>query len=396
MVDNSVEFYSQRGNILSLEIDDKIIWVDPQTLKPHPKNSNKHPEEQIVRLSNIIKYQGWRQPIVVSKRSDFIVAGHGRLEAAKKLGLTKVPVSLQHFDDETQELAHMVADNAIALWAELDMESIKEQIPDFSEGFDLELLGLESLDDLLPKEDPYADKDADSVSEVVEPKAKLGQIYKLGEHRLMCGDSTSIDAVEKLMGGAKADMVFTDPPYGMDLDTDYSKMPGTSTKYKKVKGDDVKYDCSVLINLVPAKQYYIWGADYFFDTIPNFFEGSIIVWTKRQSENENKVFGSAFELCWSYPKQKKVIWFERGINQSDERLGEHPTQKPTSLTTRALEKHPEHKNVVDLFGGSGSTLIACEKTNRKCYMMELDPHYVDVIIARWEQFTGKKAELIDG
>lgn len=130
---------------MSLELDDKITWVDISTLKPHPKNTNKHPEEQISRLANIIKYQGWRQPIVVSKRSDFIVAGHGRLEAAKKLGLNKVPVSFQHFDDETQELAHMTADNAIALWADLDIDKIKEQLPDLSEGFDFDLLGVQDL-----------------------------------------------------------------------------------------------------------------------------------------------------------------------------------------------------------------------------------------------------------
>lgn len=146
-------------------MDDKIIWVDPLTLKPHPKNSNKHPEEQIVRLSNIIKYQGWRQPIVVSKRSDFIVAGHGRLEAAKKLGLTKVPISFQHFDDETQELAHMVADNAIALWAELDVDAIKEQIPDFSDGFDLELLGVQDLKIEVPDFSAGTEDDQDQLDQ---------------------------------------------------------------------------------------------------------------------------------------------------------------------------------------------------------------------------------------
>lgn len=135
---------------MSLQLDDSIKWVDPKSLKPHPKNSNKHPKEQIERLANIIKYQGWRQPIIVSKRSDFIVAGHGRLEAALSLGMTTVPVSFQHFDDETQELAHMVADNAIALWAELDMDSIKEQIPDFTDGFDLDLLGVQNLETETP------------------------------------------------------------------------------------------------------------------------------------------------------------------------------------------------------------------------------------------------------
>lgn len=130
---------------MSLELDDNIVWADASSLKPHPKNSNRHSQEQIERLSNIIKYQGWRQPIVVSKRSDFIVAGHGRLLAARALGLDKVPVSFQHFADETQELAYMISDNAIAAWATLDTEMIKNQLPDLSDGFDFDLLGLKKF-----------------------------------------------------------------------------------------------------------------------------------------------------------------------------------------------------------------------------------------------------------
>jgi DNA modification methylase len=194
------------------------------------------------------------------------------------------------------------------------------------------------------------------------------------------------------MDGKKADMVFTDPPYGMNLDTDYSKMPGTSTKYKKVIGDDADFDISFIFSLLPSPIYYIWGAEYLYDTIPNFKQGSLVVWAKRQSAEENKVFGSAYELCWVFPKIKKEIWFVRAINQSSERLGAHPTQKPTELTTRAVTDRTEEGNIIaDLFLGSGSTLIAAEKTGRICYGMELDPKYVDVILKRWEDYTGKVA-----
>lgn len=404
---------------MSLELDDKITWVDISTLKPHPKNTNKHPEEQISRLANIIKYQGWRQPIVVSKRSDFIVAGHGRLEAAKKLGLNKVPVSFQHFDDETQELAHMTADNAIALWADLDIDKIKEQLPDFSEGFDLELLGIENMEDILPKEDLYADKDADAIPEVVEPKAKLGQIYKLGEHRLMCGDSTDKATVEKLMNGERADMVFTSPPYNIakngfeekgkyDNDNDdkesFRKFLNesisvwrTQSKYQffnlqfvsNNKVDIIKWlndQCDYLVDFIacakdttlPAMEKNILNAD--FEMVYVFGESN----RTRHIKIGREFRGTVSNLVQMKRNHKKVTESHRaGFDVS------FPLQFIESMTAEGII-------VADPFGGTGTTIIACEKTNRKCFMMELDPHYVDVIIARWEQFTGKKAELIDG
>jgi DNA modification methylase len=213
----------------------------------------------------------------------------------------------------------------------------------------------------------------------------------------MCGDSTSIDAVDKLMNGQKADMVFTDPPYGMRLNTDYSKMGATKTKYREVIGDHQDFNAQEIFGVIQSPIYYLWGADYYSDTIPLYKDGSYFVWSKAQSESENSVFGSRFELCWRYPKRKKEVWFVRGINQSSERLGKHPTQKPTQLTIRALELETKPKAiVVDLFGGSGSTLIGCEKINRHARLMELDPKYCDVIVKRWEDFTGKKAELLNG
>lgn len=365
--------------------------VELHKLQPNPRNPNKHPDRQIELLAKIIDYQGQRAPIVVSKLSGFITKGHGRLMALQKLGWESAAVDYQDYESEAQEYADLIADNKIAELAKHDDLQMIEDLKTLDID-DFELLGMDDFN--LPMDaDEAKDAIEDDVPTDVETRCKEGDLWILGEHRLLCGDATNIQHVEKLMNGEKADMVFTDPPYGMNLDTDYSKMPGTSSKYKKVEGDNEKYDCGALMTLVEAKQYYIWGADYFFDTIPKFFEGSIIVWTKRQSEIENKVFGSAFELCWSYPKQKKVVWFERGINQSSERLGEHPTQKPIALTTRTLEKHKDYKNIVDLFGGSGSTLIACEKTNRKCYMMELDPHYCDVILKRWEAYSDKVATL---
>ena len=264
------------------------------------------------------------------------------------------------------------------------------------EGFDLTLTGFgdEELEGLLEKENTGLTDD-DAVPEVPDnPVSKLGDIWELGNHRVMCGDSTSIDTVDLLMNGQKADMVFTDPPYGMRLDTDYSKMGTTTTKYKQIIGDDNDFNAEVIFRVIQSPIFYLWGADYYSDSIPLYKDGSYFVWSKAQSEEENSVFGSRFELCWRYPKRKKEVWFVRGINQSKERLGEHPTQKPTELATRSIELETKHlNNVVDLFGGSGSTLIACEKTGRVSYNIELDPKYVDVIINRWQDFTGKEATL---
>ena len=235
--------------------------------------------------------------------------------------------------------------------------------------------------------------DPDEVPEAPEePKTKLGDLYILGDHRLLCGDSTKAEDVEKLMNGEKADALITDPPYGIDLDTDYSKMGKTTTKYEKIKGDESEFDLREVIRLSGAKEQYVWGGDYFTNSI-DWMKGTPIVWAKRHSEQENKVFGSAFEILWTNQKCKKAIWFIRPINQSSERLGKHPTQKPIECMTRCIDMTKLSGVIYDAFLGSGSTLIAAEKTNRKCYGMELDPKYCDVIVKRWEDFTGKKAEL---
>jgi DNA modification methylase len=320
--------------------------------------------------------------------------------AARKVGLMEVPcIRLKHLT-ETQRKAYIIADNRLALNAGWDNELLTIELNDLlADNFALDILGFD-VDELKNLLDPVKPTegltDEDAVPETPEePKTKPGDIYRLGKHRLMCGDSTSIDAVEKLMDGQKANMVFTDPPYGMRLDADYSKMPGTSTKYENVIGDHEDFDAQDIFGVIDAPIYYLWGADYYSETIPYYKDGSYFVWSKAQSEKENSVLGSRFELCWRYPKRKKEVWFIRGINQSSERLGVHPTQKPTELAVRAIELETKQGAViVDLFGGSGSTLIACEKINRNCCMMELDPKYCDVIVKRWEDFTGLQAELV--
>jgi len=374
------------------------VLVLPKELAPHPKNRNKHSKDQIERLAKILEYQGWRYPVKVSKLSGYITSGHGRVLAAKKLK-TQVPVNYQDYDDDDQEYADVQSDNAIASWSDLDLEKISADVDSLVDGFDVDLLGIKDFE--LTPDDKYADKDADSVPEDVEPVVKLGQIWKLGEHRLMCGDATK--DVDSLLDGAKIDMVYTDPPYGMNLDTDYSKIKGSSKaiisgggrKYEPVTGDGDDYDPAPNF-LINCKEMFLWGADYYHNKLPP--SGSWLVWDKRGSEEADKIIGASFELCWSKNKHKKEVarikWMG-AFGQKEARERVHPTQKPVNLAEWFLTRWgKDTKTVADLYGGSGSSLIACEKTNRKCYMMEIEPKYCDVIIARWQDFTGQTAELI--
>lgn len=382
--------------------------LDPRSLKPHPKNRNSHSKEQIERLAKLYEFHGIRHPIIVSNLSGHIVAGHGRREAAVRAKIKEFPVVFQDFTDEVAEYAFIQADNAIALWAELDLSGINSDIGDLGPDFDLDLLGIKNFTlDASDKLEHGCDED--EVPEAKpEPKVVRGEVYILGNHRLMCGDSTSITGIEKLMNGEKADMVFTDPPYGMFLDTDYSKMPSTklegNKKYSKVIGDSDDFSPDLIQTTLGVfsycKEVFMFGADYFAELLPNKNDGSWIVWDKRVTENFDKMIGSAFELCWSKSKHKREIArFNNTLfsGESDARNKVHPTQKPIKLVEWFVVKWSNPKNkIVDLFGGSGTTLIACEKTDRQCFMMELDPIYCGVILDRWQKFTGKKAHREDG
>ena len=386
--------------------------VAPSELKPNPRNPNRHSEAQIERLAKILDYQGFRYAIKVSKLSGFITSGHGRLEAAKALGLKHVPVVYQDYENEDQEYADIVADNSIASWSELDLSSINLEIPEMGPDFEIDLLGIKDFTiDIAEKLDPQCDED--EIPEKVEPKTKLGDIYRLGRHRLMCGDSTSIDAVEKLMEGEKADMVFTDPPYNTGM-----KPNSGSTRLSHMFNDSfTEEEWSDLLRSMSTNYWaftqdssvsYVcldWRRSH--EIIPFFKEAgfkfsNLIVWDKmvhglgsdyKYTHEFIHVFKKgAPDLVTNHGEEDyRDIWHIQRKMGKDE---EHATKKPISLIERALKHNPDSKKALDLFGGSGSTLIACEKTNRKCFMMELDPHYCDVIVARWEKYTGNKSELI--
>lgn len=389
---------------------DTMKKVKLSELTPDDINANKGTQRGSGMLEKSLRDYGAGRSVLVDKAGR-IIAGNKTIEAAGAIGLDDaivvetdgtqiIVVKRTDLDlDSPQGRGLAIADNRVAeVGLEWDMEALEK----IGEELDL---GEFWFDDELPEidfgsidEDDEPAGDADAVPEVEDvPTSKRGDLWTLGEHRVLCGDSTSAEDVARLMDGKKVDMVFTDPPYGMGLDTDYTKM-GTSTKsYKPVHDDDKPFDAGAMMRLLPSPVWYIWGADYFCNSIPNWSEGSTLVWAKAHSEDENKVFGSSFELCWRYPKAKKEVWFVRRIHMTDEHLKAHPTQKPCDLPMRALKKDSEPGQlIVDLFGGSGTTLIACEKTRRQCRMMELDHSYCDVIVKRWQDYTGKEATLEDG
>jgi DNA modification methylase len=392
----------------------KITQKKVTELIPYVKNSRTHSDEQVAQIAASIKEFGWTNPILVDG-SNGIIAGHGRLMAARKLGYTEVPTIELADLTETQKKAYIIADNRLALNAGWDNEMLTIELNDLlADGFALEILGFDpkELDALLDPEAVEGLTDEDAVPDVPEePKTKLGDIYQLGNHRLMCGDSTSIDAVEKLMDGQKADMVFTDPPYGV------SYTGGLQDKGKGLKGnaremiknDDIDlYEEAVTVASIvcdgPVFMFYA-------DTVPfGLYRGienvggevvALLIWKKKGGYG---ALGASYkpnhEPCVLWKKKnaklnfigstkENRIWEEdkEGINKL------HPTQKPVSIPKRAIGNH-KADIVLDLFGGSGSTLIACEKINRNARLMELDPKYCDVIVKRWEDFTGKKAVLL--
>lgn len=371
-----------------MEIKSKTISiVDIDSLVLNPKNNNKHPKEQIERLAKLIKHHGFRNPLVVSNRSGFVLAGHGRIEAARLAGLKEVPVMYQDFDSEAQEYAYLTSDNAIASWAELDMAMVNTELLNFPE-LDIDLLGIEDFEIIVPEVIGLIDED--EVPEVVEPIVKRGDIWLLGNHRLMCGDSTMIDDVERLMNGEKVDLLFTDPPYGIGVDgqkKSISNNPKQSRKEHEFRGWDGEIPSEdffqILLGLnIPS---IVFGGNYFTEFLPS--SRGWIYWGKGQ---DGQLTASDGELAWT--NIDKPL---RSITCNRANIGKsvHPTQKPLQVVEFCLNYIDGAKTVLDLFLGSGSTLIACEKTKRKCFGMELDEKYCDVIIRRWQDYTGKKATL---
>jgi DNA modification methylase len=383
-------------------------------LVPNPDNPNKHNKKQIDLLAKLINFQGVRHPIIVSERSGFIVAGHARLAAAQKLGLETFPVDYQAFESEAQEYAFMVSDNKIPELAEHDDNMMIDKLREFPD-LDLDLTG---IPDLTIDEPKPALTDEDSVPDNVETICKPGDLWILGEHRLLCGDATNIQHVERLMDGEKTDIGFTSPPYNAN------KNAGGLIEKKYARSDDAMNDDDFEELLTSATDLSIQFSRFSFINIQMLSHNKmplfnwqtkfknrikdILIWVKNIAPPQiNKgTFNSKWEyvFCFSdespnsrafpckwHGKHFNVIETENASRNEFAKI--HRATFPVSFPLWIIEKMDFAKSVLDLFGGSGSTLIACEKTNRKCYMMEIDPHYCDVIINRWQDYTGKKAEL---
>ena len=399
--------------------------VPVSSLIPYARNSRTHSDAQVGQIAASIKEFGFLNPIIVDGNSG-IIAGHGRVLAMQKLGMADVPViDASHLTD-IQRRAYVIADNKLALNADWDSEMLRVELDELGkDGFDIELTGfsLDEIADLQIDEVPEGLTDEEAVPEAPDdPLTVEGDVWLLGNHRLHCGDSTSIDAVDKLMDGQKADMVFTDPPYGMSYgggrakgDHALNKKGGVLVKsHGMIKGDDLQGDdligmirdavgSAISVCKSGAEKYvcFPWRTYSEFEAALEQIGVTIsacIVWDKKSIGLGNSNYRPQHEFIfyskgdsWHGDKAQSDVWYNsRGAT------GEyvHPTQKPVELVEKAISNSSKGQDVViDVFGGSGSTLIACEKTNRHCRMMELDPRYSDVIINRWQQYTGKEAVL---
>ena len=373
----------------------KLIRVSD--IKANPNNPRIIKDDKFDKLVTSIKEfpeMLEARPIVVNP--DMVVlGGNMRLKALKAAGVKEAPVYVATWD-EIKQKEFIIKDNVG--FGEWDWDILaNEWDSEELEGWGLDLPGFVVAEELEAKEDDY------EVPDELQTDIVLGDLIEIGEHRLLCGDSTDSDTVAKLMNGEKADMIFTDPPYGMKLDADYSEMSNNTTfakekgikngkKYENVIGDHNDFS-EELINTIFAcfydcKEIFIWGADYFAELLPNKNEGSWIVWDKRIDENFDKMYGSAFELCWSKSKHKREIarirWASAfGTEKEFDHKRHHPTQKPTQLASWFFNKwSKENDLIVDLYLGSGTSIITSHQLKRKCFGMELDPKYCQVIIDR--------------
>ena len=392
----------------------KLEWRDIATLIPYARNSRTHSDEQVAQIAASIKEFGWTNPILIDGDNG-IIAGHGRIYAARKLGHTQVPVIELTGLTDAQKKAYVIADNKLALNAGWDNEMLALEIQELTdEGFDTSLLGFnpDELNALLEPDVIEGLTDEDAVPETPEePKTKLGDIYKLGKHRLMCGDSCSTNDMEKLCDGQLVDMWLTDPPYNVAYE-------GKTKDALKIQNDSMEddqfrqflRDAYVTADLVmkPGAVFYIWHADsegYNFRGAAKDAGWKVrqcLIWKKstmvmgRQDyhwKHEPCLYGwkeGAGHLWATDRKQTTILEFDK-----PSRNGEHPTMKPVALFEYQMLNNTKGGDIVlDSFGGSGTTLLAAEKHGRYARLMEIDPKYCDVIVKRWEDFTGKKAELL--
>ncbi|WP_439271870.1 DNA modification methylase [Pseudochrobactrum sp. HB0163] len=397
----------------------KVELIDIGRVIPYARNPRRN-EQAIAKVAASIKEYGFRQPIVVDEEM-VIIAGHTRLQAAQQLGLTKVPVHTATGLTATQVKAYRLADNRTAQEAEWDDELLGLELGELAEqGFDLDLTGFDGdeLEKLLAEIDEGGLTDDDDVPEAPEtPVSKPGDVWVLGNHRLICGDSTDAAVLDTLLDGQLVDMVFTDPPYNVnygDTAKDKIRAKGGAKAGRKIMNDNLGNEfeafltdaCANMLRVTKGALYICMSSSEL-DTLQSAFRSSggkwstFIIWAKNtftlgrsdyQRQYEPILYGwkEGNDHYWCGARDQGDVWFFNKPQKNDL----HPTMKPVELVCQAVKNSSKSKDIVlDSFGGSGSTLIACEKLGRYARLIELDPIYCDVIVKRWEEFTGKSAML---
>ena len=408
-----------------------VVWWPIDRPIPYAKNSRKIPERAIDKVAASIKEFGWRQAIVVDK-DGVIICGHTRLLAAKKLGLAQVPVHVADNLTPAQVKAYRLMDNRSHEEAEWDLDLLGPELVELRGlDFDLDLTGFNphEIDDLL--DEPGDDDRANAVPPVpANPVAKLGDVWVMGKHRLICGDCTQPGVVATLLGTVKPHLMVTDPPYGIQLDSEWRDRAGLNgcgpaeASYMKHRTEghtnttissDTRADWSEAFELVPSVQVaYVWHASVHTREVLDgllrlgFLYPQQIIWNKQRTVLTRTHYWYQHEPCW-YCRKKNAPWYGKAgdnstiwdspspkfiMGGSKEEKCDHPTQKPIELMRRPIQNHTKRGEAVyDPFLGSGTTLIAAEMTGRVCYGSELDPKFADVIIQRWQGFTNQEAIL---
>jgi len=395
---------------IDVELYDDVERVPVEDLVPYVNNPKDHPENQIEKLVSSIKNFGFTVPLIVDGDGE-VIAGHARLKAAERLGLEEVPVIQRGDLSEAEVRALRIADNRVAesKWDNELLAVELEQLQDHDLGTEVTGFEKEEVEDIMQVKDEVEEDDFEADKEEVETGIERGDVFKLGDHYLMCGDSTK--DIETLLDVDPSidsfDVLLTDPPYGISVVGDSPRLSGGSLgfnpddkgkpkNYRPVEGDDTDYDPSFLLSYGDIQ--LIFGAQCFASKLPE--NPRWLVWDKKPESNTGNFFGDA-ELIWTNDTDRKSVKIYRhiwnGMVREGDRKAEgervHPTQKPVGLLGEFLKDYSEEKDtVLDPYGGSGSTLIACEQLNRRCFMRELNPVYCQVIIDRWEEYTGNTAE----
>ena len=384
-------------------------------LIPYANNARTHSDEQVAQIAASIKEWGWTNPILIDEAGG-IIAGHGRVMAARKLGINEVPVMIAKGWSKAQTKAYVLADNQLALNAGWDMDLLKVEMGDLNDqGFNLDLIGFDdmTLDALLTEATPEGLTDPDDVPEPPDdPVTKLGDVWLLGKHRIVCGDSTDADTVAKALNGIEPHLMVTDPPYGVEYDADWRNHTGDMARSARAIGkvlNDDRADWREAWALFPGDVAYVWCA-------PGPLSAQVclsldacglvpkhqVIWAKNQLVIGRGHYHQQHECCWYAvrkggtghwhgDRKQTTLW---QIDKPRKSETGHSTQKPVECMARPIRNNSSPGQAVyEPFSGSGTTIIACEMEGRICHAIELNPAYVDVAVKRWQDFTGQEATL---